>query len=106
MPPRCRRDAAEISARVAAPQLYSDWFFHNPISYLRECDGDRCEFWRFRYPRRREIAMEVLVDQARARYPARACAPIIISSFGSGLLYQEFCHVYKLMQASRPVHAP
>ena len=51
--------------------------------------------------------MEVLVDQARARYPARACAPIIISSFGSGLLYQEFCHVYKLMQASRlDAHAP
>jgi len=88
-----------LDVRGRGSQLFRDWFFHNPISFLRECDGDRCEFWRFRYPGRREKAMEAVVEQARQRYPPNSGQPLIISSFGSGLLYQEFCHVCKLIQA-------
>jgi len=88
-----------LDVRGRGSQLYREWFFHNPISFLRECDGDRCEFWRFRYPERREKAMAVVVEQARARFPPTEEGPLIISSFGSGLLYQEFCHVCKLIQA-------
>ena len=43
-----KQKLADVRGRGAA--LYREWFFHNPISHLRECDGDRCEFWRFRYP--------------------------------------------------------
>ena len=92
-----RQKQADVRGRGSA--LYRDWFFHNPISFLRECDGDRCEFWRFRYPGRREAAMHALVEQARGRFPPSRDGPLIISSFGSGLLYQEFCHVCKLIQA-------
>jgi hypothetical protein len=67
-----KQKLADVRGRGS--QLYRDWFFHNPISFLRECDGDRCEFWRFRYPRRREIAMEVLCEQARLRYPPPGAA--------------------------------
>ena len=92
-----RQKAADVRGRGS--QLFKDWFFHNPISHLRECDGDRCEFWRFRYPHRRDAAMQVVLDQAMARFPPRSGGPLIISSFGSGLLFQEFCHVQKLIQA-------
>ena len=93
-----RQKNADVRGRGSA--LFKDWFFHNPISHLRECDGDRCEFWRFRYPGRRDQAMQVVVDQALARFPPRSgSGPLIISSFGSGLLFQEFCHVQKLIQA-------
>ena len=114
--------------RGRGSELFREWFFHNPISFLRECDGDRCEFWRFRYPGRRvqasgrgwhgaerdapalvatphasalaarPQAMNVLVEQARTRFPPSKESPLIISSFGSGLLYQEFCHLCKLVQ--------
>mmetsp|Transcript_30071 Transcript_30071/g.93935 ORF Transcript_30071/g.93935 Transcript_30071/m.93935 type:complete len:897 (-) Transcript_30071:175-2865(-) len=84
--------------RGRGSELFREWFFHNPISFLRECDGDRCEFWRFRYPGRRVQAMNVLVEQARTRFPPSKESPLIISSFGSGLLYQEFCHICKLVQ--------
>ena len=40
-----------------------------------------------------------IVDQALARFPPRSAAPLVVSSFGAGLLYQEFCHVAKLIQA-------
>ncbi|WP_289460494.1 hypothetical protein, partial [Klebsiella pneumoniae] len=56
-----RQKRLDVRGRGSA--LYREWFFHNPISFLRECDGDRCEFWRFRYPGRRERAMHVLVEQ-------------------------------------------
>jgi hypothetical protein len=92
-----RQKLADVRGRGA--QLYREWFFHNPISHLRECDGDRCEFWRFRYPKRREQAMKVLLDQALMRFPAKTPGPLIISSFGSGLLFQEFTHCCKLVQA-------
>mmetsp|Transcript_48403 Transcript_48403/g.104896 ORF Transcript_48403/g.104896 Transcript_48403/m.104896 type:complete len:882 (+) Transcript_48403:189-2834(+) len=88
-----------LDVRGRGSQLYREWFFHNPISFLRECDGDRCEFWRFRYPGRREKAMQMVVEQALARYPPSTKEPLIISSFGSGLLYQEFCHLCKLIAA-------
>ena len=91
-----KQKLADVRGRGAA--LYREWFFHNPISHLRECDGDRCEFWRFRYPKRREVAMSVVVQQALARFPPRAGQPLVISSFGSGLLYQEFTHIAKLVQ--------
>ena len=91
-----KQKLADVRGRGAT--LYREWFFHNPISHLRECDGDRCEFWRFRYPRRREVAMNVVTQQALARFPPRAGQPLIIASFGSGLLYQEFTHVMKLVQ--------
>ena len=100
--PRAARALFRCSHPPPAPRLRpsaADWFFHNPISHLRECDGDRCEFWRFRYPHRRDAAMQVVVDQALARFPPRSGGPLIISSFGSGLLFQEFCHVQKLIQA-------
>ena len=42
--------------------------------------------------------MNVLVEQARTRFPPSKESPLIISSFGSGLLYQEFCHLCKLVQ--------
>jgi len=92
-----RQKAADVRGRGSS--LFKEWFFHNPISHLRECDGDRCEFWRFRYPHRRDAAMQVVLDQAMARFPPRSGGPLIISSFGSGLLFQEFCHVQKLIQA-------
>lgn len=38
------------------------------------------------------------MEQARTRFPPDPNSPLIISSFGSGLLYQEFCHVCKLIQ--------
>ena len=82
-----RQKAADVRGRGS--QLFKDWFFHNPISHLRECDGDRCEFWRFRYPHRRDAAMQVLLDEAMARFPPRSGGPLILSSFGSGLLFQE-----------------
>tara|TARA_B100000513_G_scaffold123109_2_gene54532 strand:+ start:2520 stop:5243 length:2724 start_codon:yes stop_codon:yes gene_type:complete len=88
-----------LDVRGRGSRLFRDWFFHNPISFLRECDGDRCEFWRFRYPERRELAMNALVEQATRRFPPSPTEPLIISAFGSGLLYQEFCHVCKLIQA-------
>lgn len=78
--------------------LYREWFFHNPISHLRECDGDRCEFWRFRYPGRREMAMKVFIEQCLVRFPPSNFGPLILSSFGSGLLFQEFTHCCKLLQ--------
>jgi hypothetical protein len=90
-----KQKLADVRGRGAS--LYREWFFHNPISHLRECDGDRCEFWRFRYPKRREVAMNVVVQQAVSRFPPRAGQPLIVSSFGSGLLYQEFTHVSKLV---------
>jgi hypothetical protein len=37
------------------------------------------------------------VQQAVSRFPPRAGQPLIVSSFGSGLLYQEFTHVSKLV---------
>ena len=91
-----KQKLADVRGRGAA--LYREWFFHNPISHLRECDGDRCEFWRFRYPKRREVAMNVVVQQALSRFPPRSNTPLIVSSFGSGLLYQEFTHLAKLVQ--------
>lgn len=45
-----RQKLSDVRGRGSV--LYREWFFHNPISHLRECDGDRCEFWRFRYPGR------------------------------------------------------
>ena len=57
-----RQKAADVRGRGS--QLFKDWFFHNPISHLRECDGDRCEFWRFRYPKRREVAMTIAMAVA------------------------------------------
>jgi hypothetical protein len=91
-----KQKLADVRGRGAV--LYREWFFHNPISHLRECDGDRCEFWRFRYPKRREMAMSIVVQQALARFPPRAGQPLVLASFGSGLLYQEFTHVTKLVQ--------
>ena len=91
-----KQKLADVRGRGA--QLYREWFFHNPISHLRECDGDRCEFWRFRYPKRREVAMNLVTQQAVQRFPPRTGQPLIISSFGSGLLFQEFTHVAKLVQ--------
>ena len=90
-----KQKLADVRGRGS--HLYREWFFHNPISHLRECDGDRCEFWRFRYPKRREIAMNTIVDQALSRFPPKAGSPLIISSFGAGLLYQEFTHISKLV---------
>ena len=87
-----------VDVRGRGSQLFRDWFFENPISFLRECDGDRCEFWRFRYPNRRIDAMQVLVDQVLERFPPKDGEPLVISSFGSGLLYQEWCHVNKLIE--------
>ena len=95
---RLQAEAPPTCASAARLLYFREWFFHNPISHLRECDGDRCEFWRFRYPKRREAAMNAVVDQALARFPPRSAAPLIVSSFGAGLLYQEFCHVAKLVQ--------
>jgi len=91
-----KQKLADVRGRGA--QLYREWFFHNPISHLRECDGDRCEFWRFRYPKRREVALSTVCQQALQRFPPRHGQPLILSSFGSGLLYQEFTHVAKLVQ--------
>jgi len=91
-----KQKLADVRGRGAA--LYREWFFHNPISHLRECDGDRCEFWRFRYPKRREVAMNVVVQQAVSRFPPRTNQPVVVASFGAGLLYQEFTHVAKLVQ--------
>jgi len=91
-----RQKMADVRGRGSV--LYKEWFFHNPISHLRECDGDRCEFWRFRYPNRREQAMKGLIEQVMMRFPPKNGGPIIISSFGSGLLFQEFTHCCKLVQ--------
>jgi len=91
-----KQKLADVRGRGA--QLYREWFFHNPISHLRECDGDRCEFWRFRYPKRREVALSTICQQALQRFPPRHGQPLIVSSFGSGLLYQEFTHIAKLVQ--------
>lgn len=61
------------------------------MNALRECDGDRCEFWRYKFPQRRVRACQVLVEQAVARFPPQAHCPLIVASFGSGLLFQDFC---------------
>ena len=92
-----RQKLVDVRSRGSA--YFKEWFFQNPISHLRECDGDRCEFWRFRYPHRRDAALQAIVDQALARFPPRSAAPLVVSSFGAGLLYQEFCHVAKLIHA-------
>ena len=92
-----RQKLVDVRGRGSA--YFKEWFFQNPISHLRECDGDRCEFWRFRYPHRRDAALQAIVDQALARFPPRSAAPLVVSSFGAGLLYQEFCHVAKLIHA-------
>ena len=73
--------------------FYKDWFFLNPISHLKECDGDRCEFWRFRYPQRREHVVRVVTEQCLQRHPPSRPDPLIVASFGSGLLFQEFTHL-------------
>ena len=91
-----RQKLVDVRGRGSA--YFKEWFFQNPISHLRECDGDRCEFWRFRYPHRRDAALQAIVDQALARFPPRSAAPLVVSSFGAGLLYQEFCHVAKLIR--------
>lgn len=91
-----RQKMADVRGRGSV--LFKEWFFHNPISHLRECDGDRCEFWRFRYPKRREQAMKALTEQVMMRFPPKNAGPLIISSFGSGLLFQEFTHCCKLVQ--------
>lgn len=90
-----RQKLSDVRGRGST--LYKEWFFHNPISHLRECDGDRCEFWRFRYPQRREQAMKALIEQVAMRFPAKNSGPLIISSFGSGLLFQEYTHCCKLV---------
>ena len=92
-----RQKLVDVRGRGSA--YFKEWFFQNPISHLRECDGDRCEFRRFRYPHRRDAALQAIVDQALARFPPRSAAPLVVSSFGAGLLYQEFCHVAKLIHA-------
>jgi len=91
-----RQKLADVRGRGSV--LYREWFFHNPISHLRECDGDRCEFWRFRFPARREMAMKAFVQECAIRFPPTDAGPLIVSSFGSGLLFQEFTHCCKLVQ--------
>ena len=81
-----RQKLSDVRGRGSV--LYREWFFHNPISHLRECDGDRCEFWRFRFPGRREAALKGFIEQCMMRFPPKTPGPLIISSFGSGLLFQ------------------
>ena len=91
-----RQKLSDVRGRGSV--LYREWFFHNPISHLRECDGDRCEFWRFRFPGRREAALKGFIEQCMMRFPPKTPGPLIISSFGSGLLFQEFTNTCKLIQ--------
>lgn len=44
------------------------------------------------------MAMKCFVEQCAMRFPPKSPGPIIISSFGSGLLFQEFTHCCKLVQ--------
>jgi hypothetical protein len=80
-----------VDVRGRAWALFREWFFDNPVNALRECDGDRCEFWRFKFPQRRVRACQVLVEQALHYFPPKAHCPLIVASFGSGLLFQDFC---------------
>lgn len=42
--------------------------------------------------------MKAFIEQCMLRFPPSTAGPLIISSFGSGLLFQEFTHVCKLVQ--------
>ncbi|KAG8458770.1 hypothetical protein KFE25_005197, partial [Diacronema lutheri] len=88
-----------VDVRGRAWSLFKEWFFENPLHALRECDGDRCEFWRFKFPQRRVRACQVLVEQALARFPPRDHCPLVVGSFGSGLLFQDFCTTQMLLDA-------
>jgi len=88
-----------VDVRGRAWALFRDWFFDNPVHALRECDGDRCEFWRFKYPVRRVRACQVLAEEATRLFPPKAHCPLVVASFGSGLLFQDFCTMQMLLDA-------